>query len=158
MALACCGLQENTSPESRPTQPPVASAPESRSLRPSVDVFISPLAGQFRQWAENRSLELSIELGIPEPAAISIIYAIPEVTGVSESGKEVTYIGGRYYLDSFTIAVWVLDPFGREETLEELKHLFYHEYLHHYDLIHGLSCPEDHNAIFDERIRSYGWK
>ena len=50
--------------------------------------------------------------------------------------------------------------------LTDVKQTFYHEFLHWYDAVtdqkfwkdQGLDeCPQDHNDLFDMRIKNLGW-
>lgn len=62
------------------------------------------------------------------------------------------------YLNNFkTIKVWLKDYKGSYWSINRLKNIWYHEFLHFLDDCYGVPAPTgDHNKIFDERLKKMG--
>jgi hypothetical protein len=149
-ACSTCGTDKAV--HSRPT--------ETRPLLPVtapalVSVLYPSHVEDWSMWARTRATQLSIELGIPEPASILLIYSPGPVS--SKEQEVIQWIAGYFDRDSKSIWLWLRNPIGTDVDFNNFKACFYHEFLHWLDYLHGVSNPVDHNDLFDYRIKSYGW-
>jgi len=142
-----------------------ASAPQSTSPAPEkkptkVSVIIPDKLAEIAKWVSLMSTKCAAQLGIDEPPTVKLFYT------PSPSFEGGGYLLGVFYSVSQEIHIWLRHPFGADYPLPQVKQTFYHEFLHWYDAITDQKfwknrgsekCPEDHNVIFDERIKNLNW-
>lgn len=142
--------------------PLIPTAPSSAPTK--VTVTIPPGLAAFTKWAGPEVDEICKELGVPSPKELIIKYELAPLFGDEVNG--FFYIKGRYYPEYRTLVVWVRHPKGFDLGISSMALTLYHEILHHYDTMtdnkywkdNGLEhCPDDHNAIFDKRIKERKW-
>lgn len=120
------------------------------------------VVSEFLVWVQKRIPEISKELGVRQPKALTIY--IDYSPTVTRDGQDYTVMA--YYMpDTEEIIIWTrywINFLGFQTvdyTLDELKEVLYHEFLHHYDQVKGIPrAPVDHNEIFRKRIQELGWK
>ena len=132
--------------------------PEKKPTR--VSVIVPDKLAEIAQWISLMSTKCAAQLGIDEPPTVKLFYT------PSPSFEGGGYLLGVFYSISQEIHIWRRHPFGADYPVPQIKQTFYHEFLHWYDAVtdqkfwkdRGLEkCPEDHNAIFDERIKNLNW-
>lgn len=116
----------------------------------------------FVAWLGTTVPQISKQLGV-DPVKSVRVYV--DTTPIVVYDDKPFAIYGYYDREKKEIKIWtrlLLDPITNYYTdisLEVLKGVFYHEYLHYYDHVTGApAAPTDHNALFDERIKQLGWK
>jgi hypothetical protein len=127
---------------------------------PQITITLSHEISQFISWMNQEFPRVKEQLNI-EGSPRFVFY-----TGLGHSrqiGEKFFNILGMYTHADKTIHIfWRFSYNGTtlqvSLPLEELKYTFYHEILHWYDDIMGFPpAPEDHNEIFDKRIKALGW-
>jgi hypothetical protein len=140
------------------------SSPQEQAVPTTTTIQLVPpkLLEEFVLWTEKRSKEIATELGIP-PIKVITIYV--DTTPVYTLDSQVMLVYGFYNKEEQRLSIWTRIPLGlpypayADIPLEELKGVFYHEYLHHFDHVKGNPpAPADHNDIFKKRIEELGWK
>lgn len=126
------------------TQPTIES-----KVRMSVPIT----AIELKEWIDKRLPECCAQLGIPLPEAIVFEFGPPKTT-IDEQGFRGYLLGD--YLNK-TIRIFLRNGYLQLNDMKSLKNTFYHELLHWWDANTGKTYPEDHNAIFDKRIKDLGW-
>lgn len=125
--------------------------------------FVAPeIAEQFSQWVSKRIPELCKQLNIRPPKSVRIYV---DTTPIKVVDGSVYYLLGLYDRGGEEIRIWTRYWFNMgtmtsfEFSIQDLKNDFYHEFLHHYDHVMGNDdCPEDHNKLFEDRIKELGWQ
>lgn len=105
----------------------------------------------FVEWVTNKQKELCDKSCIPQPTTIIIFDPAPSV---SIMGWPIfrSVLLGYYERDTGTINVFFYKWNGSDQTLDYLKNVWLHEWLHHYDLCYGIPCQEPHNDWYMQRL------
>lgn len=71
----------------------------------------------------------------------------------------MSYVEGMYEPGVERISIWVYDGYLKPKTYSKILHILYHELLHHYDKVTDskVEYPDNHNKVFDERLKKLGW-
>lgn len=122
-------------------------------IESKVRMSVPFTAIELKEWIDKRLPECCAQLGIPLPEAIVFEFGPPKTT-IDEQGFRGYLLGD--YLNK-TIRIFLRNGYLQLNDMATLKNTFYHELLHWWDANTGKPFPEDHNEIFNKRIKELGW-
>lgn len=145
-----------------PATVPAFEAAEPTSLQSESVRFRSlPVVPRpdFCAWADRKGAELAARYGVPAPAVEFRDEPAPDVVLIEALGFHLV-IGqkvGHYERPDHLVVVWLRDSNGRLFCTFEVKRVYLHEWLHHFDQMQGREPPTgDHNDLFEFRIDEMG--
>lgn len=109
------------------------------------------MASAFVTWVANRQKELCQQARIPYCDTVVIFGPAP---ARFQPGWPIlmSVLLGYYERDSGTIVIYFYKWDGSDQDLSLLMNVWYHEWLHHYDICYGIPCPPDHNDWYMQRL------
>lgn len=119
-----------------------------------VDIYAGIDLEGLISYINKRAIECCAQLGIPLPDKVIIYLWRGQLTEFPDGSK--AWIEGFY--SNKRITLYTRDGLCRPFSFKEVIHNFYHELLHHDDFIKGKIAPQEHNDLFDKRIKELGWE
>lgn len=139
--------------------------------RPTTEISLAgdPVAEKLRAWIIGEYTKRCKEQNVPMPKKI-VIHSSPAPVIEDEFGITAGYLLGLYKTRQHEIHIWTQCPPSAWYpaavyfndipwfSWEMVKNTAMHELLHHADNMKGLPIAmQDHNAIFDKRLKDLGW-